>query len=339
MSNPTTFTYANQTVNRLGYGAMRITGPGIWDYPADREECVAVLRRAVELGVNFIDTADSALPTARFRRTDRLALHPYGEVKIATKAGLLRTGPDVWVPCGRPDYLRQECEMSLRRLGQESIDLFQLHRIDPTVPRDEQFGLLKTLLDEGKVQALGLSEVSVEEVKAAQQVFPVATVQNLYNATNRQSEENTRLLRRRPGHWLHPRGFRSPLGTLPAVADHCINWRPHKGSASCSYRSPGCFVGRPLSYRFRGRRRWHLRLEKNLSSVRCDDRRRDVRRSREVGRFRYKTAIAPGKRLPSETLDVYQGDGGSILMYDTITYHVVVSFSRNKVTATSATPQ
>jgi aryl-alcohol dehydrogenase-like predicted oxidoreductase len=142
----------------------------------------------VELGVNFIDTADSYGPYVS-EELIREALHPYGEVKIATKAGLLRTGPDVWVPCGRPDYLRQECEMSLRRLGQESLDLFQLHRIDPTVPRDEQFGLLKTLLDEGKVQALGLSEVSVEEVKAAQQAFPVATVQNLYNATNRQSEE------------------------------------------------------------------------------------------------------------------------------------------------------
>jgi aryl-alcohol dehydrogenase-like predicted oxidoreductase len=188
MSNPTTFTYANQTINRLGYGAMRITGPGIWDYPADREECLAVLKRAVELGVNFMDTADSYGPYVSEELIGE-ALHPYGEVKIATKAGLLRTGPDVWVPCGRPDYLRQECEMSLRRLGQESIDLFQLHRIDPTVPRDEQFGLLKALLDEGKVQALGLSEVSVEEVKAAQQVFPVATVQNLYNATNRQSEE------------------------------------------------------------------------------------------------------------------------------------------------------
>ncbi len=188
MPNPTTFTYANQTINRLGYGAMRITGPGIWDYPADRTECLAVLVRAVELGVNFIDTADSYGPYVS-EELIKEALHPYGQVKIATKAGLLRTGPDVWVPCGRPDYLRQECEMSLRRLGQESLDLFQLHRIDPTVPRDEQFGLLKALHDEGKVQALGLSEVSVEEIKAAQQVFSVATVQNLYNATNRQSEE------------------------------------------------------------------------------------------------------------------------------------------------------
>jgi aryl-alcohol dehydrogenase-like predicted oxidoreductase len=147
-----------------------------------------VLRRARELGVDFIDTADSYGPSVSEELIFE-ALHPYGDVKIATKAGLLRTGPDVWVPCGIPDYLRQECELSLRRLGQESLDLFQLHRIDPNVPADEQFGLLKVLLDEGKVQALGLSEVSVEEVKAAQKVIPVVSVQNLYNLTNRQSED------------------------------------------------------------------------------------------------------------------------------------------------------
>lgn len=188
MSNSTTFTYANQTINRLGYGAMRITGPGIWGCPADRVESLAVLKRAVELGVNFIDTADSYGPYVSEELIAE-ALHPYGEVKIATKAGLLRTGPNVWVPCGRPDYLRQECEMSLRRLGQESLDLLQLHRIDPSVPSNEQFGLLKALLDEGKVQALGLSNVSVEEIKEAQQVFPVVTVQNRYNATDRHSED------------------------------------------------------------------------------------------------------------------------------------------------------
>ncbi|MGC1239239.1 MAG: aldo/keto reductase [Acidimicrobiales bacterium] len=188
MTNPTTFTYSNQTINRLGYGAMRITGPGIWGYPADRAECRAVLKRAVELGVNFIDTADSYGPYVSEELIAE-ALHPYGDVKIATKAGLLRTGPNVWVPCGRPDYLRQECEMSLRRLGQESLDLLQLHRIDPTVPREEQFGLLKALLDEGKVQALGLSNVSVEDITAAQQIFSVATVQNRYNVTDRHSED------------------------------------------------------------------------------------------------------------------------------------------------------
>jgi pyridoxine 4-dehydrogenase len=183
-----TFELTNQHINRLGYGAMRITGPGIWDYPADRDGALKVLRRAVELGVNFIDTADSYGPFVSEELIFE-ALYPYGDVKIATKAGLLRTGPDVWVPCGVPAYLRQECEMSLRRLGQESLDLFQLHRIDPNVPADEQFGLLKELLDEGKVKALGLSEVSVDQIKAAQKVFQVVTVQNLYNVTNRQSED------------------------------------------------------------------------------------------------------------------------------------------------------
>ena len=188
MSIPTTFTYANQTVNRLGYGAMRITGRGVWGGPPDREECLAVLRRAVELGVDFIDTADSYGPYVSEELIAR-ALHPYANVKIATKAGFLRTGPNVWVPCGRPDYLRQECEMSLRRLGQDSLDLFQLHRIDPTVPREEQFGLLKALLDEGKVQAVGLSEVSVAEIKDAQRVVTISTVQNRYNLSDRRSDD------------------------------------------------------------------------------------------------------------------------------------------------------
>ncbi len=183
-----TFTYANQTVQRLGYGAMRITGDGIWGYPEDREQCLAVLRRAVELGVDFIDTADSYGPYVSEELIFE-ALHPYGSVKIATKAGYVRTGPNAWVECGRPEYLHQECEMSLRRLGQESLDLFQLHRIDPKVPADEQFGMLKDLLDAGKVQAVGLSEVSVDEIVAAREIVPIATVQNLYNLTNRKSED------------------------------------------------------------------------------------------------------------------------------------------------------
>ncbi len=187
MSNSSTFTYANQTVHRLGYGAMRITGDGVWGYPKDRVESLAVLRRAVELGVDFIDTADSYGPYVSEELIAE-ALHPYGQVRIATKAGFLRTGPGVWVACGRPDYLRQECELSLRRLGQESLDLFQLHRIDATVPADEQFGLLKALLDEGKVQAVGLSEVTVDDIEAARSVVPIATVQNSYNVTNRKSE-------------------------------------------------------------------------------------------------------------------------------------------------------
>ncbi|NNN01126.1 MAG: aldo/keto reductase [Acidimicrobiaceae bacterium] len=187
MATPTTFTFGHQTVNRLGYGAMRITGEGVWGYPSDRGEALAVLRRAVELGVNFVDTADSYGPAVSEELIAE-ALHPYGEVKIATKAGLLRTGPGQWFPCGRPEYLRQECEMSLRRLGQESLDLFQLHRIDPSVPRDEQFALLKDLMNEGKVRAVGLSEVTVEEIEAARSVVEISTVQNLYNVTNRKSE-------------------------------------------------------------------------------------------------------------------------------------------------------
>ena len=183
-----TFRYANQTVQRLGFGAMRITGDGIWGYPKDRAQCVAVLRRAVELGVDFIDTADSYGPYVSEELIFE-ALHPYGSVKIATKAGFVRTGPNDWAECGRPEYLHQECEMSLRRLGQESLDLFQLHRIDPKVPADEQFGMLKDLLDAGKVQAVGLSEVSVDEIEAARAIVPISTVQNLYNLTNRKSED------------------------------------------------------------------------------------------------------------------------------------------------------
>ena len=182
-----TFTYAGQTVKRIGFGAMRITGPGIWGPPRDHAEAIAVLRRAVELGVDFIDTADSYGP-AISEELIAEALHPYGHVHVATKAGLLRTGPDQWTPCGRPAYLRQQCELSLRRLGQDSLDLFQLHRIDATVPADEQFGLLGELLAEGKVRAVGLSEVGVADIEAARAVVPISTVQNLYNVSRRDSE-------------------------------------------------------------------------------------------------------------------------------------------------------
>jgi len=175
-------------LTRLGFGAMRITGRGIWGPPQDEDTAIAVLRRAVELGVDFIDTADSYGPHVS-EELIRRALHPYDGVTIATKGGLLRTGPDVWPVCGRPDYLRQCVELSLRRLGVERIELWQLHRIDPDVPRDEQFGVMKELQDEGKIRHLGLSEVSVEQVQAAQAVFQVAGVQNLYNVGNRQSED------------------------------------------------------------------------------------------------------------------------------------------------------
>jgi pyridoxine 4-dehydrogenase len=184
-----TFEIAGKTVNRLGFGAMRLTGQGIWGDPADRDECVRVVRRAVELGVELIDTADSYGPYVS-EEIIREALHPYPErVLIATKAGLVRHGPDVWLPVGRPEYLRQEAEMSLRRLGLERIDLFQLHRIDSKVPLEDQIGELKKLQDEGKIAAIGLSEVGVDQIEQARQIADIVTVQNLYNLTERKSED------------------------------------------------------------------------------------------------------------------------------------------------------
>ena len=175
-------------VTRLGFGAMRITGDGIWGPPKDRDAAIAVLKRLPELGVDLIDTADAYGPEDSENLIHE-ALHPFDGIHVATKGGFTRHGPGIWAEVGRPEYLRQCCLMSLRRLGVETIDLWQLHRIDPKVPREEQFGLMKELQDEGKVRHLGLSEVSVEEIKAAQKVFDVATVQNLYNLTNRQSDD------------------------------------------------------------------------------------------------------------------------------------------------------
>ncbi len=174
-------------VTRLGFGAMRITGPGIWGEPADRSGAIRVLRRAVELGVDFVDTADSYGP---FVSEDliREALHPYRGVTVATKGGLVRTGPDQWHPVGRPEYLRQCVEMSLRRLGVETIALYQLHRIDPMVPLADQIGVLDEMRGEGKIAHIGLSEVSVDEIEQARKLARIVTVQNLYNVVNRQSE-------------------------------------------------------------------------------------------------------------------------------------------------------
>lgn len=174
-------------VNRLGFGAMRVTGDGVWGDPADRAGALATLRALPGLGVNLIDTADSYGPAVS-EELIREALHPYPGLVVATKGGLTRTGPNVWPPCGRPEYLIQQAHISRRRLGVERIDLWQLHRIDPKVPRDEQFGAVRQLLDDGVIRFAGLSEVNVEEIEAARQVFPVATVQNLYNLTNRKSE-------------------------------------------------------------------------------------------------------------------------------------------------------
>jgi len=184
-----TFALGDLTVHRLGYGAMQICGPGVWDEPADRAGCIAVLRRAVDMGVDLIDTADSYGPEVSERLIFE-ALHPYPEdLVIATKAGLTRQGPGQWLPVGRPEYLRQQCELSLRRLGVERIDLFQLHRIDPKVPADEQFGLLADLVSEGKVHQVGLSQVTVAELESARAVVPVVSVQNLFNLTNRSSAD------------------------------------------------------------------------------------------------------------------------------------------------------
>lgn len=176
------------SVNRLGFGTMQLPGPGVWGPSTDPDGAVAVLRRAAELGVDLFDTADSYGPEVA-EDLVRRALHPYDGIKVATKAGLLRTGPGQWHPCGRPDYLRQQCELSLRRLGVERIDLFQLHRVDPTVPADEQFGLLAALRDEGKVAAVGLSEVGVEQIERARTIVDVATVQNRYNLVDRASDD------------------------------------------------------------------------------------------------------------------------------------------------------
>jgi pyridoxine 4-dehydrogenase len=176
------------TVNRLGYGAMRITGKGIWGDPADRAESIRTLRRLPELGVNFIDTADSYGPDVS-EQLIREALHPYDKLVVATKGGLTRTGPDVWVPVGRPEYLIQQAHKSLRNLGVEQIDLWQLHRIDPKVPAQEQFDAIKSLLDDKIIRHAGLSEVSVADIEAASKVFKVSTVQNRYNLVDRTSEE------------------------------------------------------------------------------------------------------------------------------------------------------
>ena len=176
------------TVKRLGFGAMRITGEGIWGPPKDHDRAIATVTKTRELGIDFIDTADSYGPDVSEELIAE-ALHPYGDTRVATKAGLLRTGPQEWHPCGRPEYLRQQLEMSLRKLKVDTIDLWQLHRIDPQVPAEEQFGVLKEAVDSGKARHVGLSEVSVDEIKAAQDVVPIATVQNLYNLSDRQHED------------------------------------------------------------------------------------------------------------------------------------------------------
>lgn len=176
------------TVNRFGFGAMRLTGEGIWGEPADREECRRVLRRVIDLGINFIDTADSYGPEVSERLIGE-TLYPYpDDLVIATKAGLTRPGPGQWVPNGRPEYLRKQVEGSLRRLRVEELDILQLHRPDPKVPLEESIGALVELKDQGKIRHIGLSNVTVEQLKQAEKQTPIVSVQNRYNVFDRESE-------------------------------------------------------------------------------------------------------------------------------------------------------
>jgi pyridoxine 4-dehydrogenase len=210
-------------VHRLGFGAMRITGDGIWGPPKDLAEARRVLARLPELGVDFIDTADSYGPEVSELLIAEV-LAPYQNVTIATKGGLARTGPNVWLPLGRPEYLRQCVMMSLRRLRLERIDLWQLHRIDPKVPREEQFGVIADMQREGLIRYVGLSEVNVSEIEAAGKHFQVKTVQNLYNLANRQSEDVLDYCEKKhigfiPWFPLAAGNLAQPGGSLAAIAE------------------------------------------------------------------------------------------------------------------------
>ena len=190
IDNSGTFSLGGELpVHRLGYGAMQLTGQGIWGEPRDRDECIRVLRRAIELGVDFIDTADSYGPHVS-EELIRQALHPYPDgLVIATKGGLTRTGPGEWHPVARPMYLRQQCEMSMRRLGVERIDLYQLHRVDPDTPMEDSLGELAKLQAEGKIRHIGVSEVDLPTLKRMRGIVEVASVQNLYNVADRHHED------------------------------------------------------------------------------------------------------------------------------------------------------
>ncbi|GAA1653136.1 aldo/keto reductase [Nonomuraea maheshkhaliensis] len=230
-------------VTRLGYGTMQLTGPGVWGPPADEDEAVRVLRRAAELGVTLFDTADSYGPLVAEPLLKR-ALAPYDEsIVIATKAGLTRQGPDQWTPVGRPAYLRQQCEMSLRVLGLDRIPLFQLHRVDPEVPIEDQVGELKALKDEGKIAHIGLSEVTVEQIEQARAVAPIASVQNLYNLANRAAEKVLDHCERHgigfiPWFPLATGGLVKPGGPLDAIASRLSATPSQLALAWLLHRSP-----------------------------------------------------------------------------------------------------
>ena len=216
-------------VNRLGFGAMRVTGRGIWGPPPDRAEALRTLRRVPELGVDFIDTADSYGPNFS-EELIREALAPYGKIRIATKGGLTRTGPNAWIPLGRPEYLIQQAHGSRWRLGVETIDLWQLHRIDSKVPANEQFSAIGSLIKDGVIRCAGLSEVGVDEIEGARKFFPVATVQNRYNLVDRSSEATLDYCAKHgigfiPWAPLNAGGFEREKAALDAVS------HKHKASA------------------------------------------------------------------------------------------------------------
>jgi aryl-alcohol dehydrogenase-like predicted oxidoreductase len=233
-------TIGDLEVGRLGYGAMRITGRGIWGQPRDRDEAIRVLRRAVELGVTLIDTADAYGPDVSEELIAE-ALHPYPDgLVIATKGGKVRPGPDVWVEDGRPDHLREACEGSLRRLRLERIDVYQLHAPDRKVPLEESVGALKELRDEGKVRHVGLSNVSVHELEQAERIVPIVSVQNLYNADDRSSEAVLEACEQRaipfmPWWPLSAGRARSPVDAIVELLHHSPVMLPIPGTSSVAH--------------------------------------------------------------------------------------------------------
>jgi pyridoxine 4-dehydrogenase len=233
-------------VNRIGFGAMRITGPGIWGEPKDREEAIRTLKRLPELGVNFVDTADSYGPDVS-EQLIREALYPYSRMLVATKGGLTRPGPNQWAPNGRPDYLVAQAHKSARQLGVERIGLWQLHRIDPKVPREDQFGAVRLLLDEGIIRHAGLSNVSVVDIQAAQKVFAVATVQNRYNLADRKSEDVLEYCEQNgiafiPWHPLAAGELAKPGGLLDRIAKNHEATQAQIALAWLLKRSPAMLV-------------------------------------------------------------------------------------------------
>jgi aryl-alcohol dehydrogenase-like predicted oxidoreductase len=262
MTGPgTTFSIGGDiTVHRLGFGAMQITGDGVWGPPRDRTNAVAVLRKAVELGVDFIDTADSYGPTISEELIAE-ALYPYEGTVVATKAGFARTGPGRWHAIGLPAYLKQQCELSLRRLRLDCIPLFQLHRVDQRVPLADQVGALADLRSEGKIKHIGLSEVTVSQLDEAAKITPISTVQNLYNVGERTSEPLLQVCEQRGIGFIpwYPVGSGqlavadSPLGRLAARVGHTpaelalawLLWKspvmlPIPGTKSVSHLAENC---------------------------------------------------------------------------------------------------